>query len=112
MARKMARIGCVLRMSRAISSMAIASGWETCHGRPSTCAAPRTAKLRDHAFDQIRGWGRGVGVLVLKSHRLPLEGAELMEWLNLDPFHILHGCHKAGDCLDVRRIVGEAWHQR
>ena len=57
------------------------------------------------------GGGR-VGVLVVEPHRLPFEGAELMERLHLDPLDVLHRRDEARDLLDIGGIVGEARHQR
>ena len=34
-----------------------------------------------------------------------------MEWLDLNPFDVLHGRDEFGDAFDIRRIVSLAWHQ-
>ena len=59
----------------------------------------------------------GVGVCVSscsvgQAHRLPLEGAELVERLDLHPLDIFHGRHKSCDAFDIGRIVGMTGHQR
>ena len=67
----------------------------------------RTAACRSELFEdalhQIRRRRWGMSVLVFKVHRLPFEGAELMERLDLDPLDILHGRNERGDAFDVRR---------
>src|SRR6185369_9848306 len=53
-----------------------------------------------------------VGKLVLEVHRFPLEFTHLVEWLYLDPFHILHRRDEPRDSGDIRGIVGLSGHQR
>src|SRR5215216_8189404 len=66
----------------------------------SAGTAARGTKLFDHTIDQITWSTRGVDQLVVEVHRLPLEGAELVEWLHLDPLDILHWRDEAGDLFD------------
>ena len=50
-------------------------------------------------------------MLVFEIHRLPLEGAELVERLHLDPGDVLHRRDEAGDAVDVGGVVGRARYQ-
>ena len=61
-----------------------------------------------HAVDQIGRGRRRIGVLVVEVHRLPFEGAELVERLHLDPLDVLHRRDELRDAFDIRGIVGEA----
>ena len=95
------------------------------HGNVSGSKSRMRCSLSDQRTWQpaARNWsitrsirsGVGVGVfvvLVFKIHRLPLEGAELVERLHLDPLDVLHRRDELRDALDIGRIVGEARHQR
>src|SRR5260221_13455058 len=99
-------------MSRARSNIAIISCWLKTLFRQSTNSAPRRAELFEHPAHQ--SWRRceRIGMLVFKIHRLPLEGAKLMERLNLDPLDVLHRPDEFGDPFDVCRIVRQARHKR
>jgi hypothetical protein len=78
----------------------------------SATAAAGGAELFDHTFDQVGGGRRCIGVLVFKVHCLPVECAELVERLHLDPLDIPHGSDKSRDPVDIREVVGEAGHKR
>src|SRR5947199_7680255 len=106
MARNVARMGWAPMMSRMVSSMnnLLAAS------RLARLAA-RGAELSEHAIQQV-GRRRGcAGVFVVEIHRLPLEGAELVERLHLDPLDVLHRGDESGDSIDVRRIIRETGHQ-
>src|SRR5262249_36904458 len=60
---------------------------------------------------QLRRRWRRIGVLVFEIHRLPLELAHLVKWLNLDPFDVLHRRNEFGDAIDIGRIVGKPRHK-
>src|SRR3954451_13211428 len=108
MARNAARIGCVPMMSRARSNISIISCWLWTLFRQSTDLAPRLAELRQHPAHQGGRRRVGIGMLVFKIHRLPLERAKLVERLDLDPLDVLHRRDEFGDALDIRRIVRQA----
>src|SRR3954454_15470708 len=89
-------------MSRARSSM-IAPG--PAGSLLSTNVAARITELADHAVHQVLVRRLCVRELVRQSHRLPLEGAHLMERLDLDPFDVPHRRDEACDALDVGGVV-------
>src|SRR5947209_12161359 len=106
MARNAARIGWVPMMSRARFNMAFPRFEMVAVNCGSAGVAPRRTELLDHARGELgrRRWR--VVERVVESHRLPFEGAELMERLHLDPLDVLHGRDEARDLVDIGDIVG------
>src|SRR5579864_7192437 len=115
MARNTVSMGCVPRISRVVSTMTFSPAFDlnrTTYSQNSTCIAASRAKLFDHAVDQLRRRPWCIEMLVREVHRLPLEGAELMKRLHLDPLDVFHRCDKPRDTVDIRGVVGDARHQR
>src|SRR5260370_29067116 len=109
MARKAVSMGWLPMISRARSNMSDLP--RSTFGRLA-CSTARVTELSDDSVHQVPARWRRIEVLVFEANRLPLERSHLVERLHLHPLHVLHGRDKSCDTVDVRRIVGRAWHQR
>src|ERR1700761_6412436 len=113
MARKIVRMGCVPMMVRAKSNI---MSPPKCVYRPpspsrSSRAAPCVAELFEYAVHQGRCRRRRLGKPVVEGHRVPFEGAELVEGLYLDPFDVRHRGDEVGNSFDVLGIVRDSGNE-